>query len=232
MPKAAAPKPAEWANRRDRHKPFDIDELNRVVRDHAYVDLVMARQRRGSLLTRIGAPLMFWVAAIGTCGPLFAAAVFVSGGGYRKLSEDFSAGFEVQCIYVGSVLGSVAVLYFLLPWLRSAHRQWSGTLAAMSIAVAVTTAILLVVIYTSSVEVYPRLPMAVPVWFTLALSIVAVVADYRLHSKSKPPEVDVENLSDEDIEVLRASRRQALRVFRTQGLVGYGEFEDLDARPL
>ncbi|MBC7277341.1 hypothetical protein [Nocardioides sp.] len=232
MPKAAAPRPAEWANRRDRHKPFDLGELNRVVRDHAYIDLEAARRRRGNPLMRVGAALMFWVAALGTCGPLFAAGVFVSGGGYRKFSEDFSAGFEVQCIYIGSILASVAVLYFLLPWLRSSHRQWSGTLVAMSAAVAVTTVILLFLIYTSSAEIYPRIPMVIPVWITLALSITAIVADYRLHTTAKPPEVAMEDLSDDDIEVLRASRRQALRIFRTQGLVGYGEFTDLDKSPL
>ncbi|MFJ9392511.1 hypothetical protein ACIRON_27080 [Nocardioides sp. NPDC101246] len=232
MPKAAAPRPAEWANRRDRHEPFDLDELNRVVLDHAYIDLEAARRRRGNPLMRIGAALMFWVAALGTAGPLFAAGVFVSGGGYRKFSEDFSAGFEVQCIYIGSILGSVAVLYFLVPWLRASHRQWSGTLAAMSVAVAVTTLILLVLIYTSNADIYPRLPMVIPVWITFVLAIAAVIADYRLHSNVKPPEVAIDSLSDEDIEVLRASRRQALRIFRTQGLVGYGEFTDFDKSPL
>lgn len=232
MPEVAAPRPAEWANRRDRNKPFDLDELNHVVREHAYIDLEAARRRRGNPAMRVGSVLMFWIAALGVCGPLIAAAIFVSGGGYRKFSEDFTPGFEVQCIYIGSILGGVAVLYFLLPWLRSSHRQWSSALVATSVVVAVSTIILLVLIYTSDADIYPRIPMVLPAWITLALSIVAIVADYRLYSRTKPPQVVVEELDDEDIEVLRASRRQALRIFRTQGLVGYGEFTDLDKSPL
>jgi hypothetical protein len=175
---------------------------------------------------------MFWVAALGLCGPLFAVGIFVSGGGYRKFSEDFSAGFEVQCIYVGSILGCIAVLYFLLPWLRTPYRQWSRALFAAAIAVAVTTVILLGVIYTSSSEIYPRWPMVVPVWLALALSVGALVTEFRSYSKTKPPAVDVDGLSTEDLEVLRKSRREGLKSLRSRGVIPYVGFRDLDESPL
>lgn len=233
MPKAAAPSPSTWATVHGNFKKFDINELNRVVLDYAQVELeAAARRRRRSGLTNIGARLMFWVALIGLGGPLFAVAIFISGGGATKLSEDFSAGVEVPCIYIGCALGAVSLLYFLIPWLQESHRQWNRNLVGFSVILLVSTVLLLVLIFISDPEVYPRFPLLVAPLVLLALEIVAIVAALRLYSKEKPPAVDVSTLTSDDLEVLLAARHRALTTLRARSIVSYDEFDELDRTPL
>lgn len=233
MPKAAAPSPSTWATVHGNFEKFDINELNRVVLDYAQVELeAAARKRQRSGPTNLAAGAMFWLAIIGLGGPLFAVAVFVSGGGTTKFSEDFSAGFEVPCIYIGCALGLVSLLYFLVPWLQESHRQWNRSLIGFAVILLVSTVLLLVLIFGSDPEVYPRFPLVVAPIVLLVLEIAAIVAAFRLYSKEKPPAVDVNALTPEDLDVLLASRHRALTTLRARSIVSYDEFDALDRSPL
>jgi hypothetical protein len=233
MPKAAAPSPSTWATVHGNFEKFDINELNRVVLDYAQVELeAAARKRQRSGLMKVGARLMFWVALIGLGGPLIAVGIFVSGGGVTKFSEDFSAGVEVSFIYIGCALGVVALLYFLVPWLQESHRQWNRNLVGFSVILLVSTVLLLVLIFISDPEIYPRFPLLVAPLVLLALEIVVLVAAFRLYSKEKPPAVDVRSLTSVDLDVLLASRRRALTTLRARSIVSYDEFDELDRTPL
>ena len=233
MPKAAAIDPGNWATVHSNFDRFDINELNRVVLDYAQIELEAAeRKRRRSGVANLAAKLMFWVAVIGLGGPLFSVAVFASGGGATKLSEDFSPGFEVPCIYIGCALGIISLLYRFVPWVQATHRQWDRSLFGFSAFVLVPTVLLLVLILMSDPAAYPRFPLVIAPLFLLVFGISVIVAEFRLYSREKPPAVDVNALTSDELDVLLASRRQALTTLRSRSIVSYDEFDALDRSPL
>lgn len=233
MPKAAAIDPGNWATVHSNFDRFDINELNRVVLDYAQIELESAeRKRRRSGAANLAAKLMYWVALVGLAGPLFSVAIFASGGGARKLSEDFSPGFEVPCVYIGCALGFLALLYHFVPWVRSTHRQWDRSLFGFSVFVLVSTVLLLVLILMSDAAAYPRVPLVMAPLLLLAFGIALIVAEFRLYSREKPPAVDVNALTSDEVDVLLALRRQALTTLRSRSIVSYDEFDALDRSPL
>jgi hypothetical protein len=228
VPKAAAPEPGEWAVARDSLTGFDLDELNQVVRDHAFITLhEAARRKRWPLVVRAGAKVLFGIGILAIGGPLLSVFAFMGAG-----SQDYSQSYLIVWACVGSALGCLAVLIFFVPWLMQPHRQWPRTMVAVSVMVAVPTVVLLVLSYTVVPEAHPRWPMVVPVWLCLALSIAAVFGGFRYYSRTKPPAVDLDTLSEEEIEVLRKSRRRALTTLRSRSVVSYQDFREFDEAPL
>lgn len=226
MPKAAAPSPGEWATVHDNFKSFDIDELNRVVRDYAFIELhAAARRQRWPLVVRVGASVPRWIGVLSIGGPLVSIGVFAGGG-----SEAYSQSFMIAWACIGSAIGCLAVLHFFVPWIMSRHRQWPRTMVGVSMLVAVQVAIVLVLIYRADVS--PRWPIAVPVWLCLALSIGAIVSAFRYYSRTKPPAVDIDTLTADEIEVLKKSRRLALTTLRSRNIVAYKDFDEFDKAPL
>lgn len=233
MPKAAAPDPRAWAASTTRLGEVDISELNQIVRDYAYIELqVSGRMARRPLIARIVVRLIHVLAVVGICGPLIAAGIFASGGGARKLSEDFSPGFEIPCIYVGSVLGCVAILYFFVPWIRTSHRQWDRGVLGVGMFLGGSAVILLVLIYLSDTEVYPRWPLVVPVWLLLLMAIGSIVALFKFRYDTKPPSVDLDKLTPEETELLIECRRKALVSLRSRSKIAYADFDAYNNAPL
>lgn len=233
MPKAAAPDPRAWAATYTRLGEVDISELNQVVLDYAYIELqVSGRKARRSAIGRIAARMMHVLAIVGICGPGIAAGIFASGGGARKLSEDFSPGFEVPCIYLGSVLGCVAILYFFVPWIRTSHRQWDRGVLGVGVFLTGSAVVLLALIYASDSGVYPRWPLTLPVWVLLLMALGSVVALFMFKYDTKPPAVDFDNLTAEETELLLECRRKALVSLRSRSKVSYSDFDTYNSAPL
>lgn len=228
MPKAAAPSPQEWATGRYGFHGFDLDELNQVVRDYAFIELhEAARRKRWPLPLRAGVKVLPWIVALLLGGPLIMAILFAGGE-----SQDYSEAFLTGWACAGSAGGGFALLYFFLPWMVQPHRQWPRTPFAISIMLTVPLIATLVMIYRVDAEIYPRWPTVVPVWLCLALAIGVIVCCYRYYNKSKPPVVDLATLSADEIEVLTKSRHRALKVLRSRGVVAYKDFDVYDAAPL
>ncbi|MER7558468.1 hypothetical protein ABTZ46_16110 [Nocardioides sp. NPDC126508] len=228
MPKAAAPSPTEWATGRYGFHGFDLDELNHVVRDYAFIELhESARRKRWPLPVRAGVKVLPWIVAILLGGPLLMAIVLAGGG-----SQDYSETYLIGLTCAGSAAGGSALLYFFLPWMLQPHRQWPRTPHAISIMLTVPLLATLVMIYRVDAQIYPRWPMVVPVWLCLTLTIGAIVCCYRYYDKSKPPVVDLATLSEDEIEVLTKCRHRALKVLRSRGVVAYKDFDAYDAAPL
>lgn len=233
MPKPAAPEPRAWAATYTRLGEVDISELNQIVRDYAYIELQVAdRKARRSPIGKVAARAMHVLAILGICGPLIAAGIFFSGGGTRKLSEDFSAGFEIPFIYFGSVLGCVAILYFFVPWIRTSHRQWDRGVLGVGVFLAGSAAALLCLIYLSDSEVYPRWPLVVPVWLLLVLAIGSIVGLFMFKYDTKPPAVDLDQLTPEETAALMECRRKALVSLRSRSKVSYADFDAFNGAPL
>jgi hypothetical protein len=64
------------------------------------------------------------------------------------------------------------------------------------------------------------------------MAIGAVVGDFRWRTSVKPPTVDLDGLSPEQVDVLLASRRRALKILRSRSVVAYGDFDAFDSAPL
>lgn len=233
MPKAAAIQPLEWAQIHSNFDKFRIEELNQVVANYAYIELaVAARKNRRWPPLRILARIMPFLFIIGLIGPGCALGFFISGGGTRRFSEDFSPSFEIPCIYGGAILGCVAALYYLAPWLRTPYRQWDRTMGAIAGLLGIPAAILLGLIYNSDPDVYPRWPMVVPLWLLLALAIGMIVANHVLRCKTMPPSVNLRTLSREEMEVLLTVRRKALTKLRARNIVASKDFDAYDKSPM
>lgn len=233
MPKPAAPDPRAWAATYTRLGEVDISELNQIVRDYAYIELqVSGKKARRSLVGKIAAAAMHVLAIVGICGPLIAAGIFVSGGGTRKLSEDFSPGFEIPCIYLGSVLGCVAILYFFVPWIRTSHRQWDRGVLGVGVFLAGSAVALLVLIYLSDSDVYPRWLVVGPVWLLLVMAIGSIVGLFVFKYDTKPPVVDLDQLTQEETAALVECRRKALVSLRSRSKVSYADFDAYNNAPL
>lgn len=233
MPKAAAPDPRAWAATYTRLGDVDISELNQIVRDYAYIELqVSGRKARRSFIGKFAAVVMHVLAIAGICGPGVAAGIFASGGGARKLSEDFSPGLEVPVIYLGSVLGCVAILYFFVPWIRTSHRQWDRGVLGVGVFLAVSAVVLLALIYASDPDVYPRLPLTAPVWLLLVMAIGSIAALFRFKYDTKPPVVDIDKLTAEETALLMECRRKALVSLRSRSKVSYADFDAYNSAPL
>lgn len=233
MPKAAALRPVEWATTHSTWETFDIDELNRVVRDHAFIDLATAdRQRSRPPLARIGAKAMYWIAAFGIIGPGAAIGLILSGGGRYKFSEDFSVEFETLSVQVASVLAIAALLYLFVPWVRTPYRQWDRSVVGVTVVLLLLTAGLLAVLYVNDDDEFRHWSVVGPQWVVVLMAIAVIVGVYRLHHDSMPPAVELDSLTPAEIQVLRESRREALVRLRSRRLISYAEFDALDQSPL
>lgn len=228
MPKAVAPEPGEWATGRYGFQGFDLHELNQIVRDYAFIELHDAsRWKRLPLVLRGILKLMPWIAGPAIGAPLV-AVIFLAGGA----SERYSEVSLVAWVSICSALGGLAVLNFFVPWILQPYRQWPRTPIAIAIMVAVQVVAMLIMIYRVDPAIYPRWPMVVPVWFCLALSVGAMLGSYRFYSRSKPPSVDLDTLSADELEALKRCRRRALKVLRSKSIVAYKDFDEFDGAPL
>jgi hypothetical protein len=233
MLKAAAPDPRAWAATYTGLGKVDISEVNQVVRDYAYIELqASARKARRSIVGRIAARVMHVLAIAGICGPGIAAGVFASGGRVPETSEDLSLGFELSCIYLGSILGCVAILDFLVPWLRTSHRQWDRGILGVGVFLAGSAVVLLALIYSTDSGPYPRWMLIVPVWFLLVMALGSIVALFIFKYDSKPPAVDLDNLTAEETEVLMECRRKALVSLRSRSKVSYSDVDEYSSAAL
>jgi hypothetical protein len=228
VPKAAALSPEEWATGRYGFQGFDLEELNQVVRDFAFIELHEASRRgRRPVAIRVGAKVLPWIVALLLGGPLIMTILFAGGE-----SQGYSETFLIGWASAGSAMGGLALLYFFVPWMLQPHRQWPRTPFAISVLMAAPVIATLVMIYRVDAEIYPRLPMVVPVWMCLALVVAVIVCCYRFYNRTKPPVVDLDALSAEEIEVLKKSRHRALKVLRARSVVAYKDFDRYDAAPL
>jgi hypothetical protein len=233
MPKPAAPDPRAWAATYTRLGDVEISELNQIVRDYAYIELQVSRRKASrSLIGKVAAGAMHVLAIVGICGPLIAAGIFVSGGGTRKLSEDFSPGFEIPCIYLGSVLGCVAILYFFVPWIRTSHRQWDRGVLGVGVFLAGSAVVLIALLYMSDSDTYPRWPLVGPVWLLLVMAIGSIVGLFIFKYDTKPPLVNLDELTPEETAALVECRRKALVSLRSRSKVSYADFDSYNSAPL
>jgi cation transport ATPase len=225
MPKAAAIQPLEWATVHDNFEGFDLAELNRVVIDYAYIELHRAgRWSRRSPLGRVCAALLYCLMTVG----LIAAV----GLGILLIAGVTEGEFPVFATYIGAGLGCVVVAGFFVPWALTPYRQWDRTLCGISVMMAVVAVVSLGSIAARSFEAAPRWLLAAPCVLLLLVAIGAIVGNYRLRTTSKPPAVDIATLSPEEVEVLRAARRGALKRLRARNIVPYRDFAKFDAAPL
>jgi hypothetical protein len=92
--------------------------------------------------------------------------------------------------------------------------------------------LLLVLILMSDPAAYLRVPLVIAPMLLLVFGIAVIVAEFQLYSREKPPTVDVNALTSEELDVLLALRRQALTTLRSRSIVSYDEFDALDRSPL
>lgn len=233
MPKSAAPSPTQWATMHPNFSGFSIDELNRVVLDYAQVELEAAdRRERRSGIVRLIVKLLFVVAVVGLAGPLFAAVVFIAGSNSGDISDDTSVMGFVICVYIGSGLGCISLLYRFIPWVRSSHRQWDRSLFGFSLIVLLPTMALLVGVIASDPALFNRSTFLVAPLITMLLSVGVIVAEFRLYSREKPPAVDVSRLSEREMQMLLELRHKALMTLRSRSIVSYDDFDAYDNHPL
>lgn len=231
MPKAAAPSPKEWATAHEQHACFHIDELNEVVRDYAYIELnEAARLRWIPGPARLGLKALVVVALIGIIAPGYAAVM--TAASREGLGTHLDPDDETLLVAVCSLLGCFAVLYFFVPWIMGRYRQWKRDIVLASGIVAVSSFAILAVLYATEPMGMPGISLAAPAWLCLLVSGGAVLCGYTLHSTSKPPTVDLDALSTEEIEVLKASRRRALTALQSRRIVAEDDVAAYDESPL
>lgn len=224
MPRAAASSPLTWASAQATPGTFDLDQLNRVVLDHASVELeAAARRRRRTPLRQFLAKAMYPVAIAGILAPLFAVAAVAAPG---------EPAFEILGVYGGSLLGCAAVLYLYVPWAQSSYRPWDPTASTLSVLIAIAGAFALALIYRGAADLISPLLLAIPICALLLVAVATLLARYRIHSDEMPPRVNVAELSSEEMAILLRSRRQALTLLSDRGIVSGEDVEALDKSPL
>lgn len=233
MPKAAAPSPGNWATVYPNFTGFDIDDLNRVVLDYAPIELeAAARVARRPVWIRLVSKVMPWVAILGLGGPLIALVAGFAGTSARRSSGDYSPGFEIPYIYIGCVWGAVSVLYIFGRWVQSRYRQWDRSLFGFTMLMLVPTVLLLGLLHLSETAASPRALALIAPWVLLGLLVGVICAEFRLYSKEKPPAVDPDDLSAEELDVLLKMRRLALTTLRGRSVISYQECDEFDRSPL
>jgi hypothetical protein len=224
MPKAAAIQPNEWATTHDNFEPFDISELNRVVLDYAHIELTMAKRwYRRSALGRA-------CAVIGSCCRILGLMAAVALALFLLTGVDGEA--LIPLVYGGAGLACVGVLGFLVPWALTPFRQWDRTLSGVSVMVAVLALLAFGAALFRTFEAAPTGTLAAPCLVPLLVSAGALVANVRFRTAAKPPAVDLESLSPEEVKVLLTARRAALKILRSRNIVSYADFRKLDETPL
>ena len=224
MPKAAAIQPNEWATIHSNFDPFDIGELNRVVIDYAAVELWTAgRWHRRTALGRACAVAGRCLTVIGLMAAVTLALVLLAGVDGEAL---------LPAVWAGAVLSCAGVLGFFVPWVLTPYRQWDRTLSGIAVMTIVIAVISLGALAFRDFAGAPRWALAVPCLVLLLVAVGARVGVHRLRSTAKPPAVDVGSLSRQQLEVLLAARRRALRILRSRNVVSYKDFPAFDAAPL
>jgi cation transport ATPase len=224
MPKAAAIQPNEWATIHDNFEPFDLGALNRVVLDYAHIELANAKRwTRRSALGRACAAIVSCLKVLGLMAAVSLALFLLAGVDGEAL---------VALVYSCATLSCAGVLGFFVPWLLTPYRQWDRTLSGISVMVAVAALLALGAACFRTFEAAPAWVLAPPCLLVLLVAVGALVGDYRLSTTAKPPAVDLESLSPQEIEVLIAARHRALRILRSRNVVSYKDFHGFDSSPL
>jgi hypothetical protein len=224
MPKPSAPSPMDWAAVQMAGTGFDINELNRVVRDYAYIELELAaRDRRRTPAQRLISKLMTWVAIVGLIVLGVAVAALVGGR---------ASGGVIAFLYVACILGAFSVLYFYLQWRAMPYRQADRTVSAFGIMATIFAVGLIIAILTANMDNSLWWLMMIPAVALVAVSVGTIVGHHRFRSETKPPAVDLDQLSPENEQVLLESRHRALLRLRARRVVSYPDFEAYDQAPL
>ncbi|MBC7278227.1 hypothetical protein [Nocardioides sp.] len=203
---------------------FNIDQLNRVVIDYAYIELeaLKRRNRRPSML-RMLSPIMYWIAIAGVLAPFLSVAAIVG-------SDDPT--IELVGAFAGGALGCASILYFYVPWSQSEYRQWDPTASTLSVLTGVFSAVALALTFAGVPDADQPAILAAPVGVLLVVVIGTLVARYRGYSTEMPPRINVRDLSSDEMAVLLKSRRQGLVRLRGRGIITHAEFETFDEIPL
>jgi hypothetical protein len=224
MPKAAAIQPNEWATIHDNFTPFDIGALNRVVLDYALVELTLAnRWYRRTALGKAVAVAGFTFTIICLIVAVGMAFIMLAGG------IDNEALLPVA--WVGAGLSCCALLGYFTPWALTPYRQWDRTLNGIAVMILVVAAASLGAALIRRWEYASNAALAVPFALLLAFAIGIMVLHARLRVTEKPPAVNVESLSPNDIEILKKVRRRALVILRSRNVVAYKDFNEYDSAP-
>lgn len=224
MPKAAAIQPNEWATIHDNFTPFDIGALNRVVLDYALVELTLAnRWYRRTALGKAVAVAGFTFTIICLIVAVGMAFIMLAGG------IDTEALLPVA--WVGAGLSCCTLLGYFTPWALTPYRQWDRTLNGIAVMILVVAAASLGAALIRRWEYASNAALAVPFALLLASAIGIMVLHARLRVTEKPPAVNVESLSPNDIEILKKVRRRALVILRSRNVVAYKDFNEYDSAP-
>ncbi|MEU6246539.1 hypothetical protein [Glycomyces sp. NPDC047010] len=224
MPKAAAIQPNEWATTHPNFEGFDIESLNRVVTDYAYVELTLAK--RWYRRTGLGR-------ACAVIGRIFTVLGLMAGVALALAMLSIpDAEVLLPIAYIGSALTCVAVLGFLVPWALTPYRQWDRTLCGISVMMMAAAVLSLGSVLFKDIPDKPLWTLLAPLIVLLLLTIGAIVADVRFRTTGKPPAVDLDSLSPDELDVLLKVRHRALRILRTRNIVAYADFRQFDESPL
>ncbi|NUT18746.1 MAG: hypothetical protein HOV77_06140 [Hamadaea sp.] len=227
VPRATAMDAPEWATIVDPSAKFEPEELNRVVRESASIEL--ARRERDERRSWFGKFLVAASYVVMICGLVVSGIAFLMV--LRVRPEEFEAGLQIFCA-AGFLMGCLTVLHWWVDWLTTPYRQWSRTIlgiAAMEGACAVGS---LAALYARLPELSDRWLLMIPMWLLLLLAIASVPLVFRCTYYGKPPAVELESLTPTQIEYLIAYRRKALKVLRSRSIVSYVLFNELDQSPL
>lgn len=231
MPKVKSPN--VWAYQFRGMNEFKVAELNEVVAAYGEQLLIQGdRRARQSSLGRIGFMIGIVLVMIGLVAPGVGIGLFISGGGGRRFSQDFTPGVEVPVLFIGFWLGVVALLLMFINWVREPYRQFYPNLIMLPGFLGVCAAVMLVLLFRSDPSVYERWPLSAPMWVLLVGAILFILSVPFLRAREQPKALDVKALDPDQVEVLRQARRDALEILRKREVIDSREFEIADSSSL
>lgn len=231
MPKVKSPN--VWAYQFRRTDEFRVADLNEVVSAYGKQLLIQGdRRSKQSSLGRLGYMASIVIVMIGLVAPGVGIGFFISGGGGRRFSQDFTPGVEVPVLFVGFWLGVLALLLMFINWVREPYRQFYPNLIMLPGFLAVCGAAMLVLLYRSDADVYQRWPLSIPMWVLLFGATLFILSVPFLRAQEQPAPLDLKSLDADQVAVLSEARREALEILRKREIIDSQEFEFADSSSL
>ena len=231
MPKVKSPN--VWAYQFRRVSDFKVADLNEVVSAYGSHLLIESdRRSRQSSIGRLGYMVGIIVVMVGLVAPGVGIGFFISGGGGRRFSQDFTPGVEVPVLFIGFWLGVVALLLIFLNWVREPYRQFYANLVMLPGFLGVCSVVMLVLLYRSDPDAYQPWPLSLPMWILLFGAMLFILSVPFLRARDQPEPVDVGSLQPDQVEVLRKARREALEILLKRDVIDAREFESADGSGL